>query len=158
MSPEEFQRLKEQEKAHLRKLKELKGQVRDATRQARLAQTLGDIAGAVEPNATYDEMMDKLTLETARNEARFEMAQESAQGSDASDEALEKAAEAEKHEAELAQQRARQLVEQMKSQMGGPSPTAPPASETPKTLGRTDAAETTPSAPPPAEKTLGRRL
>ncbi len=156
MSPEEFERLKAQEKAHLRKLQSLKAQARDAGRQGRLARALGEIAGALDPSSTYDETMDALARETAQGEARFEIASEAAGERNAAADALEKAAQAEKLEADAARARARSVVEQMKASLGGPVPQAPPA-PTDKSLGRADAPD---AAPPPAslpEKTLGRR-
>ncbi len=162
MKPEEFEKLKEQHKAHLREINRLKGLARDAGRQGRLAQALGDIAGALDSDTTYDEVMDTLNRETAQSEARFEIAQENqaAQSADA----LEKAAQELVDEEALSRDRARTLVEQMKAQMGGPSPTAPPAAagDAPKTLGRTPAAGTLADASSdapaqPADKTLGRR-
>lgn len=160
MSPEEFDRLKEQHKAHLREMKRLKGLAHEAGRKGRLAQALENIAASVSPDATYDEMLDKLNRDTALAEARFEVAQEQARSPQAeADDALARAADEEAREAALARDRARSLVEQIKGQMGGPLPDAPPATDAaPKTLGRTrpESGGDAPAAERP-DKTLGRR-
>ena len=157
MKREEFERIKEAEKAHLRKLKELKQAALRLGRQQRLTRAVDEIAGAADdPMGTHEEFVEKLAFEAARSEAKLEMALESQ---------AEKAAEADAEAAEaldeeaLVKARARDLLRQMKQQMGVPDAeaTAPAAeADAPaapeKTLGRTPAA-----APPPAlEKTHGR--
>lgn len=170
MKREEFERIKEEEKAHLRKLKELKQAARQLGRQQRLTRAVDEIAqGADDPLSTHEEFVEKLAFEAARSEAKLEMALESQ---------AERAAEADAEAAEtldeeaLVKARAQDLLRQMKQQMGLPdsetaeapadAPKAPAAPE--KTLGRQPAQS--PEAPPaeaaskkpepPPEKTIGR--
>lgn len=77
MTPEEYQQFKNAEKAHLRKLRELKRAVRKLERQKDTQASLENVSRTVEDALdTHQEMMDRLTLETSRLEARLEIAQE----------------------------------------------------------------------------------
>ena len=84
MTPEEYERIKEAEKEHLRKLKQLKQQVRDLERKKKVADALDDMVKAPGEDilGTHEEMMGKLQEETALREARLEIALEE-QGLDA---------------------------------------------------------------------------
>ena len=135
MTPEEFERLKEAEKAHLRKLKALKQQHRQAQRKKGL---LDALKGIVRPDLddVHDEMLDKLTTKNIESEARFEIALENA---GLADDALEKAAHEEAEREDLRKAEADAIVRQMKLEAGGGA--APSADETiaqaeSKTIGR----------------------
>ena len=156
MTPEEYQRFKEAEKEHLRKLRELKKSARDARRQQSLTQAIQNITGSADALDTPDEMMDQLARETAMSEARLDIALEEAQARQT------EAAQAEERaafEEDLRKARAQELVRQMKLEAGlGQAPAeatpADPAEDAPaEAEGDTD--------PPPAseqlpEKTIGR--
>ena len=152
MTPEEFEKLKEEEKKHLRELRALKNTVRSLKKRQAVNRALGEMTGG--PDAQRDvhrEMLDKLDRETAMQEARLDIAMENAA-------AEADAPDLEASEEELIEARARALLQQMKQQMGG----APEADDTPaeapeKTLGRRPDAAAAP-APPPPEKTLGRPI
>ncbi len=168
MTPEEYKQFKEAEKEHLRALKKLKEQARQAQRLKSVNQALANMVGGAEASFdVHEEMVDKLAMETARHEARLEIAMENT--------ALEENARSqrptrsqEELEEELLKERAKTLLEQMKLQMG--MATAP--EETPsKTLSKhavpkrpsaeteTPASEATEKLSPPVdrpEKTIGR--
>ena len=167
MSPEEFQRLKEAEKEHLRKLKELKNAVRAHERQQSLTRAIeeigGEIGGAGSQTAdTREEMLERLTTETARYEAHLEMALESAAEQE---EAARRAAEMEAFEAEARKTRAGDLLRQIKEELGsaGPPPperstAAPPKQEAPSRETPKRETPANPTRPPDTrpEKTIGR--
>jgi phage shock protein A len=74
MTDEEYERIKAEEKEHLRKMKELKEKARrlqrsQKTREA--AEGVDRARGALDENST---LARRLEEETARNEARFELA------------------------------------------------------------------------------------
>lgn len=118
MTPEEFEQLKEAEKAHLRQLKALKQQYRNAQRRKGLMDAL---TGIVRPDLddVHDEMVDKLTMKNIESEARFEMALENA---NLTDDALEQAAVEEAERDSLRKAEAEALVHQMKLEAGGAAP------------------------------------
>ncbi len=73
MTPEERKRFKEEEKAHLRKLRALRAAARrqrPGTAAASVARMVADFHQAVD---VHNEFMDRLDQETARNEARVEV-------------------------------------------------------------------------------------
>lgn len=139
MDREEFERLKEEEKAHLRKVRALKQQLRDARRKQGVLGALQslDTSGL---DATHEEMLRKVTEKNVTAEARFELAME------ALDEAAKEEATREEMariEAERQKTAAADLVRQMKvemlgdaaehaeAQQGDPAPEdAPPAEDT----------------------------
>lgn len=115
MDREEFERLKEEEKAHLRKVRALKQQLRDAKRKHGVLGALQnlDTSGL---DATHEEMLRKVTEKNVSAEARFELAME------ALDEAAKEEATREEMariEAERQKSAAADLVRQMKTQMLG---------------------------------------
>ena len=115
MSPEEFNRIKEAEKEHLRKLKALKQAAGRLQRQKSIAQALGNMTQEAQQKLEANEaMVEKLAWETAEQEARMEIALESAKA--APDEpATPKPSPAETEEA-LRKARAEELVRQMKQE------------------------------------------
>jgi hypothetical protein len=161
MTPEEFERLKEAEKVHLRKLRALKQQHRHAQRKKGL---LDALKGIVRPDLddVHDEMLDKLTMKNIESEARFEIALENAS---LTDDALESAAREEAEREVLQKAQAEALVRRMKAEAG--AGVAPASSQTNaeaggKTIGRAPTPEEpetesdeTPS-PTKASKTIGR--
>lgn len=160
MNRDEYERLKEAEKAHLRKVRQLKQQLRQAQRTRGLTDALRnlDTSGL---DAEFEQSLQRLTEQNITSEARFELAMETL------DEAAERERqrrERERHEAELQKTQAADLVQQMKAQMladaqqhtearqgsdpGGRGPT--------KTIGPDDPAPDTPDAPEPSGKSIGR--
>lgn len=111
MTPEEYQRYKEAEKAHLRKLKELKKAVRTLERQKSVGAAAEKVAEGQDLLEKQKSLVDDLAMETARHEARLDIALDSAAEADA-------AANTEALEEELQRERAQALVRQLKRQMG----------------------------------------
>ena len=149
MTPEEFETLKAEEKAHLRQLRDLKQQHRDATRKASI---LGALKAMRDPDleADTDARTDALMRDAATSEARLDLAME--------DEAARDKAEADREA--LRQAEAADLVRQLKAEAGASADeaTARDASGAPaRTIGRTppEAPDAPPEAPRGA-KTLGR--
>ncbi|WP_456427755.1 hypothetical protein [Rhodocaloribacter sp.] len=154
MTPEEYQRIKEAEKEHLRKLKALKRTVRRLERQKKLNQALENITGGRERVLdTHEEMMEQLAMETALSEARLEMALEAEQ---AVTEAEARAA----MEEDLQKARARELIRRIKLEVGSSEAAPDPPSRRAKTSPAEAPAEPEPDAPAPPqglpEKTIGR--
>ena len=170
MTPEEFERLKEAEKQHLRQLRALKQQHREAVRKKGLFDAL---KGLVRPDLddVHDEMMDKLSMSNIESEARFEVAMEE---SGMNEQALQRAAEEEAAREALRKAEAESLVQQFKQELTGSAEPAAPtrasatnasASAGGKTIGRVPAPETdlpgdTPDGASPTEplgtKSIGR--
>ena len=150
MSPEEFERLKAEEKAHLRKLRALKQQHRDVKRKASTLDALGTMRDAG-LEAETDAMTEKLMRGAATQEARLDLAME--------DEAARAKAEADAET--LRQAQAADLVASLKAQAQSGSPGD--ARETraeqnvPKTIGRATPEPEPPAAPSRDAKTIGRK-
>ena len=109
MDKDEFERLKEEEKAHLRQLRDLKQTHRDAQRKA---STLGALNAMRNPEleAETDRATDKLMRDAAQAEARFDLALEGDAPVTGNADGLDREA--------LAKAEAEALVRQMKIQMG----------------------------------------
>ena len=163
MDKEEFERIKAEEKAHLRQLRQLKQTHRGAQRMASSAEALRKMRNeALE--AETDAMTDKLLHDAAHAEARFELATEGYAPQTGNAEEVDRE--------DLAKAEAEALVRQMKAAMGGGSesieekaqnaadPAAPASAPSgAKTIGRTPPAEDEPSADPDkGAKTIGRNL
>ena len=186
MDKNEFERLKAEEKAHLQKLRDLKGQHRDAQRKASTLNALN----AMTDNglAETDDATRKLMQDAAQAEARFDLALEGRAPVTGNADEVDRAA--------LADAEAQALVRQMKVQMGaadadsmvdsaqaatepsapagaadspatgpgtdparGSTPTsagAPYANDSSKTIGRTPPADEPPPAAGPGDKSIGR--
>lgn len=170
MTREEFERIKEAEKEHLRALKKLRQTVRGLERRQSVNKAISDIASSTGSILDkHTELVEKLGEETAMQEARLEIAMESL-GTDEAEaqlKALEAEAEAAKFEESQQKDRARDLVQQVKDQMGSaPEGRTAPEQRPPtdRTIGRTKAdpgSERKPDAPRAAdetmpEKTIGR--
>lgn len=83
MTQEEFERIKDEEKKHLRKLKELKALLRDLERRKNAYTALETMSQASrEAFDVQAEMLHRLAVETAEAEARLEVALESIPTSD----------------------------------------------------------------------------
>lgn len=81
MTPEERQKLKEKELAHLRELQRLKRLARHAKRQNRLNRALSNITGALDQvTDESDSILPELELENARIQARMDLALEEHSG------------------------------------------------------------------------------
>lgn len=157
MTPEEFEKLKNEEKAHLRQLRDLKQQHRDVQRKTSILGALRDMRNPG-LEADTDARTDALMRGAVTQEARLEIA-------------MEAEAEREKAEADretLRESEAADLVRQIKAESGarldeaterlGAAPHAPA-----RTIGRTPPPETPDAETPDATaasdrgaKTLGR--
>ncbi|MEM1127319.1 MAG: hypothetical protein AAGI71_11760 [Bacteroidota bacterium] len=162
MSPEEYQRIKDEEKAHLRALKKMKARVRELDKKRKISATMASLTtSAADLLRANAESLERLAMETLRHEARTEVAlEEEALRTEAArpapgtvtpedEEALQKA-------------KALDLVRQFKMEMGVP--------QRERTIGRADSDdEAAVEAPPPTdtspraaaaekppEKTIGR--
>ncbi len=158
MTPEEYQRIKDAEKEHLRALKKLKKAVRDLERSKSIANSVTRMSSTSESALeTHQEMVDKLALETAHQEARLEIALEGA--ADKAKQAAN-AEELERMDAELARERAKSIVEDLRSEMeAGVDPrtgsaATDPLPDAPSSRPTTDASDEDESVLP--EKTIGR--
>ncbi|NND71787.1 MAG: hypothetical protein HKN43_09420 [Rhodothermales bacterium] len=160
MTPEEFQRIKEAEKEHLRSLKKLKQAVRDLERQKKLTGAVDNITRTENLLDENDALVDNLAMETAHNEAKLEVALESA----AAQESIRRAEEARtKLDEDLKKIRAQDLVRQLKNQMGETdTPTTPvernvdSTAETSEAVSDAEPESETATDEDLPEKTLGR--
>jgi hypothetical protein len=115
MNRDEIERMKEEEKAHLREVRALKQQLREANRKKGLLDALKGLDTSA-LDATHEEMLRKVTEKNVTSEARFELAME------ALDEAEKQEAtrqEMARIEAERQKKDAADLVRQMKAEMLG---------------------------------------
>ena len=147
MTPEEFERLKEEEKKHLRELRALRQQHREVERKKSV---LDALRGMTRPDLdrTHDDVVGKLMGEAAHAEARLDLAMEqqpaSSEPTEAEREALRRA------EAEA-------LVRRMKEEAAAGTPGGGPPGPAAKTLGRgTPPDEPAPPPGPAGGKTIGR--
>jgi hypothetical protein len=162
MTPEEYERIKEAEKDHLRKLKKLKEAHRQLQRQARVTKAVTDMTSSMQEKLdVHADMMDRIATESAINEARLEMAIESRQTEDLETQALE-------DELELTRAKARDLIRKLKEEPEerAASKAPPRASNSDEPTDRRDSTADKPSGSTPAasptagddlpEKTIGR--
>jgi len=168
MTPEEYERIKEAEKDHLRKLKKLKEAHRQLQRQATLTKAVTDMTSSMQEKLdVHADMMDRIATESAINEARLEMAIESRQSEDLETHALE-------DELELTRAKARDLIRKLKDEPAERAQEKAPAAVEPsksgprsekgtssKDVAADNSAAPAPAAPPAAkdnlpEKTIGR--
>ncbi len=118
MTPEEYERFKEAEKAHLRKLREIKQAHHQASRKAAVTRAVTDMASGM--NHLFDEnqeMVERLQMGTLQNEARMEVALDSVDSDDRITEAQD-AAQLEQDQEVFRKARAQELVRQMKMEDG----------------------------------------
>ncbi len=152
MTPEEYQRLKEAEKEHLRKLKELKSAVRQLERQKKVTRAITDITDT--PRTLLDqnaELVEQLAMEAARSEAKLDIALETAAEREAAPSSSPQPpiGEAEAEE-EMRRLRAQQLLRQLREETAPTSVPAPPAASPPAKSGSDEGRRDLP------EKTIGR--
>ncbi len=155
MTPEEYERIKEAEKEHLRAMKKLKKAVRELERSKSIAQSVTRMSSSSKTAIeTHEEMVDKLALETAHYEARLEVALESAKEHADTE---ERAQQVLKADAELQKERARSLVEQLREEMAVPdSPAAEEAKRSDPEIADSDEDSDDDVDGPLPEKTIGR--
>ena len=157
MDKDEFERIKAEEKAHLRKLRDLERTHRDAQRTASSANALKAMRNRALEDET-DGLTDGLMRDAAFQEARLDLALEGQAPVTGPDTEVDREA--------LAKAEAEALVRQMKAAMGAGADTTteeaaraadvPGAPEGAKTIGRTPPAD----EPLPADrgdKSIGRR-
>lgn len=151
MNSDEYERLKEAEKAHLKKVRALKARLRDAQRQ----QGLADALGALDTSALDDEFeaaLRDVERQNVTSEARFEMAMDAV---DAAAERERQRLEQEQFELEQRRQRAADMIEQMKQELqagdseGASGAAAPGAAE--------EGQREQPAAEAANQKTIGRQ-
>lgn len=160
MDNDEFERLKAEEKAHLRKLRELKQTHRDVQRKASSVNALKAMRNAELEDET-DALTDRLLRDATLQEARLDLALEGRAPQTGNADEVDRAA--------LAKAEAEALVRQMKAAMGGGATPATPPSERPtpppaapadpasgKTIGRTPPPDEPPPAADRGAKTIGR--
>lgn len=152
MSRDEIERLKREEKAHLRQIRALQQQLREARRQRTLTDALGNL-DTVALDAEFERALRSLRERALSDEARLDLALE----------ALEQAEARERHrlerahdEAEERRARAEELVRRLRAELADapPAPCPPHAPRTEDPLRR--GASQTPPAPLPHAKTIGR--
>ena len=108
MTPEEFEKIKQAEKEHLRKVRKLKNTVRQLERQKKISGAISDMTSSMtEKFDVHDDMVQRLAIDNALNEARLEIALEQSEEAD-------KKAQLARDEEDLAQLQARQVVGQMR--------------------------------------------
>ena len=118
MTPEEFERLKEQEKAHLRQLRELKQKHHEVQRKKSIFDALRGLSRP-DIDETHDEQVGKLMQDAAMSEARLDLAMEGVPGAGAGpDDAAERAAKEAADREALRKSEAEALVRQMKGELG----------------------------------------
>ncbi len=157
MTREEFERLKEAEKAHLRKLKELKQTLAGVRRMHSSRQALDDMTkGSRDLLDENDRLVEHLTREAAVTEARVDMAldAESARKAEAEMEELEEA---------LRKARAQEFVRRMREETGLDTETTPESSPSAASEDQRAPSEKTIGKPKehssaPAPESEGRRL
>ncbi|NQV72760.1 hypothetical protein HQ496_06530 [bacterium] len=113
MTPEEFERFKEAEKDHLRKIRDLKKANKQFVQQSKNSRAVTDMATGM--NELYDEhreMLDRLQMGTLQNEARMEVALDSVDMDPVSE--AQDAAALEADMEAIKKARAKELIRQMK--------------------------------------------
>ncbi|MDA1028867.1 MAG: hypothetical protein O3B41_07440 [Bacteroidetes bacterium] len=124
MTPEEYQRFKEAEKDHLRKLREIKKLHGQAVQKAKITQAVNSMTSGM--TGLYDEhreMVDRLQMDTLQSEARMEVALDAIGGTDSLDaldgpSEAQDAAELAVNEEAIRRARAQALIRQMKVEGG----------------------------------------
>jgi putative protein kinase ArgK-like GTPase of G3E family len=156
MTPEEYEQFKEAEKAHLRKLRELKKTHQQLQRKAKVTGAVTDMAEGM--NQLFDEhgkMVEKLQRDSIESEARMEVTLDNVDMDDAVQEAQD-AADLEADQT-LRKARAQELIRQMKAAEGVPASSSPVTPEDPTSAeSRSDATTREDSSSELPEKTIGR--
>lgn len=111
MTPEEYERFKEAEKEHLRKLKKLKEAARLLERQKKIANAVTGMSTSMQEKFDeHREMVDRLGMEAAMTEARMEVAM------DSTEERAQQINQASDDEETLRKERARELIRRMQQE------------------------------------------
>lgn len=147
MDRKEFERLKEEEKEHLRAIKKLKGQLREAERVARMHRAVGEVTNSLD-TTEIDARIEELERKAIEAEARLDVALESSGMQDASEPVLSP-----EEERKL---KAEALVAQMKASLD-PGAARSPEGEPEATAARRTKEEGKEETPPLPAKTIGRR-
>lgn len=150
MTPEEYERLKEAEKEHLRKMRQLKRAVLELERQKKVTRAVQNITD--EPRRLLDEqkeLVDQIAMEAARSEARLDIALEAADEKAAAEPAGISPEEADE---EIRRARARELVRRIQSEETAQAP-AQQNSGKPAEKAAGGGADAHPTLP---DKTIGR--
>jgi hypothetical protein len=154
MDKDEFERIKQEEKDHLRKLRALKQQHSDVQRRVRIAGAVNSMRDP-ELDRTHDAFVRKLDEANALQEARFEIAMESAGLDKMPDVTDPQVAE------EIRKSEAAAIVEQMRRELGespgskGPGNAPATPLDSGKTIGPSRASSGSPDPGSPA-KSIGR--
>ena len=163
MTKEEFERLKEEEKEHLRELRRLKGRVREAERMGKVHRAVGEMAAGLE-TPELDAQTEALQRGAIEAEARLDLALESAGITDPSQPVLSPEEERKlKAEALIARMKAELGASEGRTGVDRPEARVPGSGQAPKTeegtpektIGRHASDQPDPSEPEP-EKTIGR--
>jgi hypothetical protein len=117
MDRAEFERIKEEEKQHLREIMGLKKKLGEVQQKAKIFNALKGVGLSEESQNTYDEMMERLTRSNIESEARMDVALENAGIAPVSTATPQVPQVSEE---EMQKLRAAELVKQMKLEMGGP--------------------------------------
>ncbi|NNE71886.1 MAG: hypothetical protein HKN29_16195 [Rhodothermales bacterium] len=158
MTPEEYQRLKEAEKEHLRSLRKLKQTVRSLQRQKKLSDAVENVTiKPMEALNDHDALVQELAMETARNEARLDVALESISQSSSDSPSKEREIDAE-HEQAIRKAKAAELVRRLRSQVDAGESGAAPPKPSARDAAPEDSGLEKPKSNPGAlpEKTIGR--
>jgi len=108
MTPEEFEKIKQAEKEHLREVRKLKNAVRQLERQKKISGAISDMTSSLsEKLDVHDDMVQRLAIDAALNEAKLEIALEQTEEAD-------QKAQLSQDEEDLAKARARQVVGQIR--------------------------------------------
>lgn len=152
MTEEEFQRIKEAEKEHLRAKKRLAELKRSLARKKKIQSTVASMAhGASSLLRRSADLVEQLGSEAARKQARLEVALDDASDTVPADTDEDLAA----YEADQRTKRARELIRLMKQESGDPSAPTEEPSSSPGATSSADHRSTTDDDDLP-EKTIGR--
>lgn len=147
MKREDFERLKEEEKKHLREIRALKQKLKDAQRLQRIGKALQDIESAGDLEG-FERSLEEVERKALEQEARLDMAIDSS-GSSTPEELPELDEEA------LRRVRAADFIQRMKVTLGEITESAE-ESTAPQAEHEQDAADTSKEDPAGLEKTIGR--
>ena len=149
MKREDFERLKEEEKAHLRELRDLKARLKGAQRVQKVGQALHNIEAAGDLEG-FDESLEELNRRAAEQEARLDIVVDGVTADDFS-------AELELDEEAIQKAKAAAFVNQMKVTMGDtPRPENKEKKVEPSESNEDSVSSEPTTTDPDFEKTIGR--
>jgi hypothetical protein len=117
MNSEEYERLKEAEKAHLRKVRALKQQLQEAKKKERLAETIEKLDTS-ELDEEFDRSLRAVQEKSLTADARFDMAMEALDQAEARE---RQRLEVERFEKDQQRTAAAELVRRLKEEVEGQS-------------------------------------